>query len=42
MRIAALEATVKSAGAHSGEVATASDKCLSDFEAELTKDLTEL
>jgi SMC interacting uncharacterized protein involved in chromosome segregation len=40
--IAALEAKIKTIEAHSAEVAAASDKCLSDFEAELTGDLTGL
>jgi hypothetical protein len=40
--IAALEAKVKSAEAHNAEVATASDKRLSDFEAELIRDLVGL
>jgi hypothetical protein len=40
--IAALEATVKSIEARSSEVATAGNKRLSDFEAELSRDLMEL
>jgi hypothetical protein len=40
--IAALEATVKSIKARNVEVAAAGNKRLSDFEAELSKDLTEL
>jgi SMC interacting uncharacterized protein involved in chromosome segregation len=40
--IATLEAKVKSAEAHSSEVAAASDKHLSDFEAGLIKDLAGL
>jgi hypothetical protein len=41
-RIAALEAIVKSVEAHSVEVAAAGNKRLSDFEAELSRDLAEL
>jgi hypothetical protein len=37
--IAALEVQVKSAEGHSAEVATASDKRLSDFEAKLIRNL---
>jgi hypothetical protein len=40
--VAALEAKVKSAEAHNAEVAVASDKRLSDFEAELIRDLAGL
>jgi SMC interacting uncharacterized protein involved in chromosome segregation len=42
MSIAALEAKVKSAAPHSAEVAAASDKRLSDFDAELIRDLAGL
>jgi hypothetical protein len=41
-RMAALETTVKSVEARSTEVAAAGNKHLSDFEAELSRDLTEL
>jgi hypothetical protein len=40
--IAALEAKIKTAKAHTKEVAAAHDKRWSDFEAELTRDLTGL
>jgi SMC interacting uncharacterized protein involved in chromosome segregation len=40
--IAALEVTVESVKAHNAEVAAAGNKCFSDFEAELSRDLTEL
>jgi SMC interacting uncharacterized protein involved in chromosome segregation len=41
-RIAALEATVQSVEALSAEVAASNNKCISDFEVEMTKDLMEL
>jgi hypothetical protein len=40
--ITTLEATVKSVEAHSTEVAAAGNKRLSDFEAELSRDVMEL
>jgi hypothetical protein len=40
--IAALEATVKSVKTHSVEVAAVGNKRLNDFEAELSRDLTEM
>jgi hypothetical protein len=40
--IAALEAKIRSADAHSMDVAAASEKCFRNFEKELIKDLEEL